>query len=150
LSSNPVGVLSPDEAYARWLGDVSDFPLVCVSLPNPETLTIVIEGDRREHPRLVTLVRRMLSVGGWTRSTARRPTLNGCIRWYPYARREAGVDQFDSRSRSRVARRMVSRKLELPPSITMSSEARCGSRRPMVSSTGAPARAPLARSLAGR
>src|SRR5207244_12825518 len=30
--------------------------------PTPETLTIAIEGDRREHPRLLALVRRMLGV----------------------------------------------------------------------------------------
>ena len=62
LSTNLVDVLSPDGAYVRWLGDASDFALVRVSQPNPETLTIVIEGDRREHPRLLKLVRRMLGV----------------------------------------------------------------------------------------
>lgn len=63
LSTNLVDVLGPDGAYVRWLGDASDFALVRVSQPNPETLTIVIEGDRREHPRLLKLVRRMLGVG---------------------------------------------------------------------------------------
>jgi DNA-3-methyladenine glycosylase II len=62
LSTNLVDVLSPAGAYVRWLGDASDFALVRVSQPNPETLTIVIEGDRREHPRLLKLVRRMLGV----------------------------------------------------------------------------------------
>jgi DNA-3-methyladenine glycosylase II len=62
LSTNLVDVLGPDGAYVRWLGDASDFALVRVSQPNPETLTIVIEGDRREHPRLLKLVRRMLGV----------------------------------------------------------------------------------------
>jgi DNA-3-methyladenine glycosylase II len=62
LSTNLVDVLSPDGAYVRWLGDASDFALVRVSQPSPETLTIVIEGDRREHPRLLKLVRRMLGV----------------------------------------------------------------------------------------
>jgi DNA-3-methyladenine glycosylase II len=62
LSTNLVDVLSPDGAYVRWLGDASEFALVRVSQPNPETLTIVIEGDRREHPRLLELVRRMLGV----------------------------------------------------------------------------------------
>ncbi|HSE65752.1 MAG TPA: hypothetical protein VLB12_02120 [Gemmatimonadales bacterium] len=62
LSTNLVDVLSPDGAYVRRLGDASDFALVRVSQPNPDTLTIVIEGDRREHPRLVKLVRRMLGV----------------------------------------------------------------------------------------
>jgi DNA-3-methyladenine glycosylase II len=62
LSTNLVDVLSPDGAYIRWLGDASDFALVRVSQPNPEALTIVIEADRREHPRLLKLVRRMLGV----------------------------------------------------------------------------------------
>ena len=62
LSTNLVDVLGPDGAYVRWLGDASEFALVRVSQPNPETLTIVIEGDRREQPRLLKLVRRMLGV----------------------------------------------------------------------------------------
>ena len=62
LSTNLVDVLSPDGAYVRWLGDASDFALVRVSQPNPETLTIGIEGRRREHPRVLELVRRMLGV----------------------------------------------------------------------------------------
>jgi DNA-3-methyladenine glycosylase II len=62
LSTNLVDVLSPDGAYVRWLGGASNFALVRVSQPSPETLTIVIEGDRREHPRLLKLVRRMLGV----------------------------------------------------------------------------------------
>jgi DNA-3-methyladenine glycosylase II len=62
LSTNLVDVLGPDGSYVRWLGDASEFALVRVSQPNPETLTIVIEGDRREHPRLLKLVRRMLGV----------------------------------------------------------------------------------------
>jgi len=62
LSTNLVDVLSPDGAYVRWLGGASDFALVRVSQPSPETLTIGIEGDRREHPRLLQLVRRMLGV----------------------------------------------------------------------------------------
>jgi DNA-3-methyladenine glycosylase II len=62
LSTNLVDVLSPDGAYVRWLGGPSDFALVRVSQPNPEALTIAIEGDRHEHPRLLQLVRRMLGV----------------------------------------------------------------------------------------
>jgi DNA-3-methyladenine glycosylase II len=62
LSTNLVDVLGPDGSYVRWLGDASEFALVRVSQPNPETLTIVIEGDRREHPRLLKLARRMLGV----------------------------------------------------------------------------------------
>ena len=55
-------VLSPDGAYVRWLGDASDFALVRVSQPSPEALTIGIEGDRSEHPRLLQVVRRMLGM----------------------------------------------------------------------------------------
>ena len=62
LSTNLVDVLSPDGAYVRWLGDASAFALVRVSQPSPEALTIGIEGDRREHPRLLQLVRRMLGM----------------------------------------------------------------------------------------
>jgi DNA-3-methyladenine glycosylase II len=62
LSTNLVDVLSPDGAYVRWLGGASDFALVRVSQPSPEALTIGIEGDHREHPRLLQLVRRMLGV----------------------------------------------------------------------------------------
>ena len=62
LSTNLVDVLGPDGAYVRWLGDASDVALVRVSQSNPEMLTIGIEGDRREHPRLLELVRRMLGV----------------------------------------------------------------------------------------
>jgi DNA-3-methyladenine glycosylase II len=62
LSTNLVDVLSPDGAYVRWLGDASDFALVRVSQPSLETLTIGIEGGRREHSWLLQLVRRMLGV----------------------------------------------------------------------------------------
>ena len=52
----------PDGAYLRVLGDAAEPAVVRVRQPSPETLTIVIEGDRREHPRLLALVRRMLGV----------------------------------------------------------------------------------------
>jgi DNA-3-methyladenine glycosylase II len=58
LSTNLVDVLGPDGAYVRLLGDA----VVRVCQPTPETLSIAIEGDRREHSRLLTLVRRMLGV----------------------------------------------------------------------------------------
>jgi len=58
LSTNLVDVLSPDGAYVRLLGDA----VVRVRQPTPDTLTIAIEGDRREHPRLLAVVRRMLGV----------------------------------------------------------------------------------------
>jgi DNA-3-methyladenine glycosylase II len=62
LSTNLVDVLSPDGTYVRWLGDASDCALVRVSQSDPVTLTIVIVGDHRAHPRLLKLVRRMLGV----------------------------------------------------------------------------------------
>jgi len=62
LSTNLVDLLSPDGAYVRVLGDAAELAVVRVSQPNPGTLTVEIEGDRREHPRLLKLVRRMLGV----------------------------------------------------------------------------------------
>jgi DNA-3-methyladenine glycosylase II len=62
LSTNLVDVLSPDGAYVRLLGDAGEFAVIRVCQPSPETLTIEIEGDRREHPRLLAVARRMLGV----------------------------------------------------------------------------------------
>jgi DNA-3-methyladenine glycosylase II len=60
LSTNLVDVLTPDGAYVRWLGDG---PAVTrVWQPSPHTLSVELEGDRRDHPRLLELVRRMLGV----------------------------------------------------------------------------------------
>jgi DNA-3-methyladenine glycosylase II len=62
LSTNLVDVLTPDGAYVRRLGDGPELAVVRVCQPDPDTLTVEIEGDRREHPRLLALVRRMLGV----------------------------------------------------------------------------------------
>jgi DNA-3-methyladenine glycosylase II len=62
LSTNLVDVLSPDGAYVRWLGHAPELAIVCVRQPNAGTLTVEIEGDRRDHPRLIALVRRILGV----------------------------------------------------------------------------------------
>jgi DNA-3-methyladenine glycosylase II len=62
LSTNLVDVLSPNGAYLRLLGDAPELAIVRVCQPNPGTLTVEIEGDEREHPRLLALVRRMLGV----------------------------------------------------------------------------------------
>ena len=62
LSTNQVDVLTPDGAYLRVLGDMPESVVVRARQPNPGTLTIGIEGGRREHPRLLALVRRMLGV----------------------------------------------------------------------------------------
>jgi DNA-3-methyladenine glycosylase II len=62
LSSNRVDVLTSDGEYLRVLGDVAQPVVVRARQPNPGTITIVVEGDRREHPRLLALVRRVLGV----------------------------------------------------------------------------------------
>ena len=62
LSTNLVDVLTPDGAYVRRLGDAPSLAVVQVCQSGPGTLTVEIEGDRREHPRLLALVRRMLGV----------------------------------------------------------------------------------------
>ena len=62
LSSNRVDVLTPDGEYLRVLGNVAEPVVVRARQPSPETLSILIEGDRREHPRLLALVRRMLGL----------------------------------------------------------------------------------------
>jgi DNA-3-methyladenine glycosylase II len=60
LSTNLVDVLTPDGAYVRWLGDGPE--VIRVWQPSPDTLSLEIEGDRREYPRLLALLRRMLGV----------------------------------------------------------------------------------------
>ena len=62
LSTNLVDVLSPDGAYVRSLGEGAERAVVRVSQPHPGTLTVEIEGNRPEHPRLLALVRRMLGL----------------------------------------------------------------------------------------
>ena len=62
LSTNLVDVLSPEGEYVRVLGDTGAPVVVRTSQPTPRTLTIGIEGDRHDHPRILTLVRRMLGV----------------------------------------------------------------------------------------
>jgi DNA-3-methyladenine glycosylase II len=62
LSTNLVDVLSPDGAYLRLLGDAPEVAVVRVGQPDRGTLTVEIEGNRREHPRLLAQVLRMLGV----------------------------------------------------------------------------------------
>jgi DNA-3-methyladenine glycosylase II len=62
LSTNLVDVLSPDGAYLRLLGVAPEVAVVRVCQPNPGTLTVDTEGNRRGHPRLLALVRRILGV----------------------------------------------------------------------------------------
>jgi DNA-3-methyladenine glycosylase II len=62
LSSNRVDVLTPKGEYLRVLGTVAEPVIVHARQATPETLSILLEGDRRDHPRLLALVRRMLGV----------------------------------------------------------------------------------------
>jgi DNA-3-methyladenine glycosylase II len=62
LSTNLVDVLRPDGAYVRLLEGTPELAVVRVRQPNPGMLTVELEGDRRSHARLLTLVRRMLGV----------------------------------------------------------------------------------------
>ncbi|HEX5575003.1 MAG TPA: AlkA N-terminal domain-containing protein, partial [Gemmatimonadales bacterium] len=62
LSTNLVDVLRPDGAYARLLEGTPELAVVRVRQSNPGMLTVELEGDRRDHPRLLALVRRMLGV----------------------------------------------------------------------------------------
>jgi DNA-3-methyladenine glycosylase II len=62
LSTNLVDVLSPDGAYIRLLEGTPELAVVRVRQANLGTLTVELEGDRRNHPRLLALVRRILGV----------------------------------------------------------------------------------------
>lgn len=62
LPSNRVDVLTADGEYLRELGDAAEPTVVRVRQPSPGSISILLEGDRREHPRLLVLVRRMLGV----------------------------------------------------------------------------------------
>jgi DNA-3-methyladenine glycosylase II len=88
LSTNLVDVLSSDGAYVRVLDDRAP-AVVRVRQVNPRTLTVGIEGDRREHQRLLALIRRTLGVevdlARFYRSASR-------IRWlHPITLRMRGV-----------------------------------------------------------
>jgi DNA-3-methyladenine glycosylase II len=88
LSANLVDVLSPDGAYVRVLDDVGP-AVVRVRQVNARTLEAEIDGDRRQHQRLLSLVRRTLGVEvdltRFYRSASR-------IRWlHPLALRMRGV-----------------------------------------------------------
>lgn len=62
LSTNLVDVLMPDGAYVRLLEGTPELAVVRVRQSNPGLLTVELEGDRGDHPRLLALVRRMLGV----------------------------------------------------------------------------------------
>lgn len=62
LSSNLVDVLTPQGAYIRALGELRTVVVARVTQPLPDTLTISLGGDKREHPRALAIVRRVLGV----------------------------------------------------------------------------------------
>jgi DNA-3-methyladenine glycosylase II len=62
LSTNLVDLLTPDGEYVRLLGNAAEPVVIRARQPNPGTLTVEIEADPREHPRLLALARRMLGV----------------------------------------------------------------------------------------
>jgi DNA-3-methyladenine glycosylase II len=62
LSSNRVDVLTPKGEYLRVLGNVTEPAIIHARQASPEALRILIEGDRREHPRLLALARRVLGL----------------------------------------------------------------------------------------
>ncbi|MCC6474763.1 MAG: DNA-3-methyladenine glycosylase 2 family protein [Burkholderiales bacterium] len=88
LPTNPVDVLSPGGAYVRVLDGMGSAALR-VEQVDARRLVVEIDGDRREHRRLLALVRRMLGVevdlGRFNRSASRIPWLR------PLARRMRGV-----------------------------------------------------------
>jgi DNA-3-methyladenine glycosylase II len=55
-------VLRPDGAYIRLLEEAPELAVIRVRQPNPGRLTVELGGNRRDHPRLLALVRRMLGV----------------------------------------------------------------------------------------
>lgn len=88
LSTNRVDVIGPDGAYVRML-DGAGPAAVRVAQPNARTLAVEIDADRREHRRLLAVVRRTLGVevdlARFYRSAAR-------IHWlHPLALRMRGV-----------------------------------------------------------
>lgn len=88
LPTNAVDVLDADGAYVRVLDGVRP-AVVRVTQPGARTLEVEIDGDRREHRRLLELVRRTLGaevgLGRFYRAAAR-------IGWlHPLALRMRGV-----------------------------------------------------------
>ncbi|MEO8636188.1 MAG: hypothetical protein ABI587_13015 [Gemmatimonadales bacterium] len=89
LATNLVDVLTSDGTYLRLLGDPADGVVVRVRQPSPESLTIGIEADPREHPRLLALVRRMLGV---EKDLTRFYASAASIAWlHPLVHRMSGV-----------------------------------------------------------
>lgn len=62
LPTNLVDVLTPEGEYIRWLGGRSSPLIVRARQRSLDTLMIRVEGPKREHPRALALVRRMLGV----------------------------------------------------------------------------------------
>ena len=62
LSTNVVDVLTPAGQYVRALPGSREPVIARVTQVRPDTLAVVLEGDEREHPGALALVRRMLGV----------------------------------------------------------------------------------------
>ncbi len=62
LSTNLVDVLTAEGQYVRALGGSDEPVVVSVAQERPAALTVTIEGQAEEHPRALSLVRRMLGV----------------------------------------------------------------------------------------
>lgn len=62
LSTNLVDVLTPDGQYVRALAGSRGPVIARVTQTRPETLSVALDGDEREHRRALALVRRMLGV----------------------------------------------------------------------------------------
>ena len=62
LSTNLVDVLTPDGEYVRALAGSRGPVIARVRQTRPTALSVVLEGDKREHRRALALVRRMLGV----------------------------------------------------------------------------------------
>ncbi|HKP27968.1 MAG TPA: hypothetical protein VJU15_01105 [Gemmatimonadales bacterium] len=89
LPSNPVDVLTADGTYLRLLGDPAAPTVARVRQPNPETLTIELTGNQRQHQRLLALLSGMLGVNVDLTPFYRSAE---CLPWLlPLVRRMQGV-----------------------------------------------------------
>jgi DNA-3-methyladenine glycosylase II len=89
LSSNLTDVLTPDGEYLRALGGSRTLVVARVAQADPATLAISLEGDEREHPRALAILRRVLGVD---RDLAHFDRAAAHISWLkPLAKRMRGV-----------------------------------------------------------
>src|SRR5579872_7397715 len=62
LRTNVVDVLTPDGSYVRALAGLHGAVVVCVRQTGPASLTVMLEGDRRDRNEALVLVKRILGV----------------------------------------------------------------------------------------